>query len=120
VVANSDMPTFTDRERVLVAMLCRYHRKTMPSPRHEAFQALSAEEKRAVLMLVPLLRLADSLDRSHDQRIESVACQIRESDVKIDLGSTADTDLEIWAGERAGEVFREIYGLPITLVKARR
>jgi exopolyphosphatase/guanosine-5'-triphosphate,3'-diphosphate pyrophosphatase len=120
VVANSDMPTFTDRERVLVAMLCRYHRKTMPSPRHEAFQALSVEEKRAVLMLTPLLRLADSLDRSHDQRVESVACQIRESDVRIDLGSTADTDLEIWAGERAGEVFREIYGLPITLVKARR
>jgi exopolyphosphatase / guanosine-5'-triphosphate,3'-diphosphate pyrophosphatase len=120
VVANSDMPAFTSSERSVIAMLCRYHRKTMPSARNDGYQALPADEKRAVLMLVPLLRLADSLDRSHDQRVESVACQIRDSDVLLDLRSTADTDLEMWAGERAGEVFREVYGLPVTLARARR
>ncbi len=120
VVANSDMPAFTGRERSMIAMLCRYHRKTMPSARHDNYQALPADEKRAVWMLVPLLRLADSLDRSHDQRVESVACQIRDSSVILDLRSTADTDLEMWAGERAGEAFRQVYGLPVTLARARR
>ncbi len=119
VVANSDLPGFTARERLLIAMLCRYHRKSMPSVRHEAFQALSADEKRAVLMLVPLLRLADSLDRSHEQRVDGVTCRVRDSEVSINLRSEADTDLEVWAGERAGEVFREVYGVPVTLVKAR-
>jgi len=37
VVANSDMPGFTERERVLVAALCRYHRKALPNPVHTAF-----------------------------------------------------------------------------------
>ncbi len=120
VVANSDLPAFTGRERMLIALLCRYHRKSMPSARHEAFQPLPAEDKRLVLMLVPLLRLADSLDRSHDQRVESVTCRIREDAVVLELRSEADTDLEVWAGERAGEVFREIYGLPVTLVRSRR
>jgi len=120
MVANSDMPGFTNRERMVVAMLCRYHRKSMPSPRHEAFQSLSADEKRTVMMLIPILRLADNLDRSHDQRVEGVVCRIQESGVVLNLRSAADTDLEIWAGESVGEVFRQVYGLPLTLVKTRR
>ena len=38
VVANSDMAGFTDRERVLIASLCRYHRKSLPSPLHSAYR----------------------------------------------------------------------------------
>jgi O-acetylhomoserine/O-acetylserine sulfhydrylase-like pyridoxal-dependent enzyme len=59
LVANSDMPGFTERERHLVANLCRYHRKSPPSAAHSQFQALDAEGKRAINMLTPLLRLAD-------------------------------------------------------------
>jgi hypothetical protein len=33
----------------------------------------------------------------------------------IALRSDADTNLELWAGERAGEVFRQVYGLPLVL-----
>jgi len=65
VVLNSDMPGFTERERILVAALCRYHSKTLHSPVHNAYQALSADDKNMVEMLIPILRLADSLDRSH-------------------------------------------------------
>ena len=32
LVSNSDMPGFTNRERELIANLCRYHRKSMPTP----------------------------------------------------------------------------------------
>ena len=76
VVSNSDMPGFTARERLLIAVLCRYHRKSMPAPMHNAYQSLTPEEKRMVTLSIPLLRLADNLDRSHDQRIQvwSVAC----------------------------------------------
>ena len=64
VVSNSDMAGFTDRERFLIAALCRYHRKTLPSPVHGVYQALSAEERRILLMLIPILRLATSSARS--------------------------------------------------------
>ena len=37
IVANSDMPGYTDRERVMIAALCRYHRKAMPTGRHDLF-----------------------------------------------------------------------------------
>jgi exopolyphosphatase/guanosine-5'-triphosphate,3'-diphosphate pyrophosphatase len=119
IVANSDLPAFTAQEKKLIAMLCRYHRKSMPAPRHGAFQELSADEQRVVLLLAPLLRLADSLDRSHQQLIERMDCQVRDGNVIVYLSSSADTDLETWAGERAAEIFEQVYQRPLALVRLR-
>ncbi len=115
LVANSDMPGFTAREREIVANLCRYHRKAMPAPDHGNTRGLSADDRRAVLLLAPLLRVADSLDRSHEQRIESIECRIEPGQVVIEPSFSADIDLEAWAAERAAAVFRQVYSLPIVL-----
>jgi Exopolyphosphatase len=120
MVTNSDMPGFTERERRLIANLCRYHRKSPPDATHSQFQALDPEDKRAVAMLTPLLRLADALDRSKEQRVESLECQTRDGDVVLRLRSDADVELEQWAGERVADVFREVYGHQLAIAKARR
>jgi len=120
LVANSDMPGFTERERHLIANLCRYHRKSSPNPTHSQFQALDAEGKRAIAMLTPLLRLADSLDRSNEQRVESLECQTRDAEVVLRIRSEADVDLEQWAGERVADLFRETYGKRLVIAKAKR
>lgn len=113
LVSNSDMPGFTNRERELIANLCRYHRKSMPTPVHANWQSLNAEDKRVVLMLIPLLRLADNLDVSHEERIQSLSCRIRDGQVVLQLDAAADTSLEQWAAERAGEAFRQVYNRPV-------
>ena len=120
LVANSDLPGFTDLERHTIALLCRYHRKSMPTPRHAVFQALNSDTRRAITMLAPLLRVADSLDRSHEQRVSDLRVEYRNGGVTIELESPADTDLETWAVERVADAFRESYqtGLTITRVKA--
>ena len=69
LVLNSDMPGFTAHERELIANLCRYHRKAAPNDMHLNFQGLDPEGKQAVEFLAPILRLADSLDRSQEQRV---------------------------------------------------
>ncbi len=117
LVVNSDLPGFTDAERRLVAILCRYHRKSMPVVRHQAYESLDADTRRAILLMVPLLRLADSLDRSHDQRVEGMRVIVKSGLIAVELRSETDIDLELWAAERTGDVFREVYGLP--LVAAR-
>ncbi|MDE3167411.1 MAG: Ppx/GppA family phosphatase [Acidobacteriota bacterium] len=119
VVSNSDMAGFTERERFLIASLCRYHRKTLPNPVHGVYQALTAEERRALLMLIPLLRLADNLDRSRGQRIEGIECALRNGEVVLQVRARGDIDLEQWGAERAGEAFQQIYQRPIAVVRAR-
>ena len=117
LVANSDMPGFTLTERELIANLCRYHRKALPTPEHPNLQLLDPEGRRATSLLNPLLRLADSLDRSHGQRVRSIDCQIRDEDflLKLHVPPETDIDLEVWAAERLNDIFRQVYGKAIAL-----
>jgi len=119
VVANSDLPGFTDRERLLIASLCRYHRKAMPSPVHGSYQSLTPEERRELVMLIPILRLADNLDRSHEQTIAGVECRLRDGEIVLEVRSQGDIDLVEWGAQRAGEAFLQVYNRPVVLTKAK-
>ena len=119
VVSNSDMPGFTEHERLLIAALCRYHRKSLPSAVHHAYQSLSPEERRMLLMMIPILRLADNLDRGREQRIRGVECRLRDGEVVLQVRSRGDIDLEQWGAERAGEAFQQVYSRLISVTKAR-
>jgi exopolyphosphatase/guanosine-5'-triphosphate,3'-diphosphate pyrophosphatase len=116
LVANSDMPGFTKEEREMIANLCRYHRKAMPAAEHNNLNALDIDARRAITLLMPLLRLADSLDRSHGQVIRSVEAKARDHDVLVTLHAPAeaDVDLEVWAAERIGDIFQQVYGKPLS------
>jgi exopolyphosphatase/guanosine-5'-triphosphate,3'-diphosphate pyrophosphatase len=119
VVSNSDLAGFTERERLLIAGLCRYHRKSLPKPEHSAFQSLTADERRALLYLIPILRLADNLDRDHDQRVKGVECRLRDGLVHLHVRAQGDIDLERWAAERAAEAFQLVYNHPLSVSRAR-
>lgn len=120
LVQNSDMPAFTDRERALVALLCRYHRKTMPNGSHVDFQALPPDQKRSLEYLAPLLRVADGLDTAREQKVENIECHLADSALNIGVRGTGDLHLELWAAERASEFLRGIYQVSVALVRVRR
>jgi exopolyphosphatase/guanosine-5'-triphosphate,3'-diphosphate pyrophosphatase len=80
---------------------------------------LSADEKRVLSLQIPLLRLADNLDRSHEQRIQAVECKVRNGDVLLQVHSKGDIDLEQWGAERAGDLFRQVYNRDISITKAK-
>jgi len=119
LVAHSDMPGFTDSERQMIALLCRYHRKSMPAQRHTPFQSFDADSRRAITLLTPLLRIADSLDRSHDQRVDGIDVQLKNGGMTLALEASADPDLEVWAVERVADAFRETYQMPVSLISAK-
>ena len=119
VVSNSDMPGFTERERLLVAALCRYHRKSLPSSMHGAYQMLTTDEKRVLLLLIPLLRIADNMVRAPEERIQSLESRVQNGTVTLVVHSAGDIDLQQWGAEQAGESFRQIYGRSISVLRAR-
>jgi exopolyphosphatase/guanosine-5'-triphosphate,3'-diphosphate pyrophosphatase len=119
VVSNSDLPGFTDEERHMIALLCRFHRKAMPAARHSMFNSMTAEARRTLLMLIPILRIADNLDRGHAQRVESIECQMRSGAIVVGVHSSEDVDLEIWAAERTADIFRQVYNVPLVIARAK-
>lgn len=115
LVMNADMPGFTPQERVMIANLCRYHRKSMPGPSHDSFQALAPEDRRTITLLTPLLRIAVALDQSQEQKVEQVEPIAGEHGVELRLYSRGDVDIEQWHAEQACRVFQEVYGLPVNV-----
>ena len=66
VIRNSEHLTgFTDAEIELIAQVARYHRKSAPKPKHEAFAALDEDDQTIVRTLAGILRVAIGLDRAH-------------------------------------------------------
>jgi exopolyphosphatase/guanosine-5'-triphosphate,3'-diphosphate pyrophosphatase len=120
VIANSDLAGFTERERLSIATLCRYHRKALPSAMHAAFQSLTADERRPLALMIPLVRLADNLvgDEPH-QRIDGIQCKLQNGQVTLEIRATGDLDLAEWGAEQAGEAFRQIYNRPMEVVRAK-
>ena len=114
------MPGFNLTERGIIANLCRYHRKNMPAPEHDSFQALSVEDRQAVNVLAPLLRLADSLDRGNSQKVQSVECMVHDREIVVNLHAapSAVIELELWAAGRLDPLFRQMYGKRLTVQRA--
>jgi len=77
------------------------------------------EDRRILMLMIPILRLADNLDRTREQRIRGVECRVRDGQVVLQLHSRGDIDLEQWGAERAGEAFQQVYSRPVSVVKAR-
>jgi exopolyphosphatase/pppGpp-phosphohydrolase len=83
IILNAQVIRFSDKERLIIGSIARYHRKTLPSNQHDHFSALSEEEKRIVSILSAILRVADGLDVTHSTRISELNCKISKKKITI-------------------------------------
>ncbi|HYQ80155.1 MAG TPA: HD domain-containing protein, partial [Anaeromyxobacteraceae bacterium] len=116
LVANADLPGLADRERELVALVARYHRRSAPSRSKADLQALGAAELRTVRTLAALLRVADALDRSHQQLVRSLDLELRGRAARLRLRASGPVDLEAWDVRREAPLFRRVFGRRLELL----
>ncbi|MEY2408678.1 MAG: exopolyphosphatase / guanosine-5-triphosphate,3-diphosphate pyrophosphatase [Verrucomicrobiota bacterium] len=95
---------FTPREVEVIAQVARYHRKAIPELSHEEFRALDDASRLAVQRLGALLRLADSLDRSHQQLVKSARVEIRPNQLVFHLEAGGIILREIKAAQSKGDL----------------
>jgi exopolyphosphatase / guanosine-5'-triphosphate,3'-diphosphate pyrophosphatase len=104
---------FTPAQVELIANTARYHRKSPPSPHHEAFGALSADEQHVVQRLAALLRIADGFDRPHLQQVKRLACQVKDREVTIGVEAIAKAGAHIEGAARKRDLFETVFDRPI-------
>ncbi len=115
LIASSELFGLTTRDTTLIALVARYHRRSPPAPSHPDFVRLNREDRALVLQLSAILRVADSLDRSHAQRIR-IAGFLRSGDeLSLGVEDVGDLSLERVALETKGGLFETVYGLWVTL-----
>jgi exopolyphosphatase/pppGpp-phosphohydrolase len=67
----------------LAAAAGRFHRGALPTLRHKILRELALDQKKIVLHLAGILRLANALDAESDGRIQRVSVKTKESAVII-------------------------------------
>ena len=87
IILHTSLLPINHQERLLIGSIARYHSGSIPSLDHDHFAALNLEDRKRVLILAAILRLADALDRTHAGKIETIQCKI--TDHKIHLLYTA-------------------------------
>jgi len=113
LVKNGDLRGFEPEEIDVIALMTRYHRKSAPRKGHAPFAALKSKQQKAIQQLAAILRLAETLDRSHAQAISAVELQDRGKEYHIKLRTTGDAELELWAAHRQKEPFESLVGKPV-------
>lgn len=117
IIRNSTMPGFTNDEAELIASIVRYHRKSHPKKKHIEFGRMSGQEQQMVCALAGILRIAEGLDRRHQQLVPSVRAVV--SDRSIDIYLTAPSvhpDIELWGAERRKELMEQTFGRGVRLL----
>jgi exopolyphosphatase/guanosine-5'-triphosphate,3'-diphosphate pyrophosphatase len=109
LITTHHMRGFSQDEVRIIAALARYHRKSSPKKTHPEFVLLSKELQRKVSRLASILRVADSLDRTHASLVRAVRCTIDEDTIELRLETDDDPELELWAARRKGDLFEELF-----------
>ncbi len=115
LISNTELPNFTQREMLLVGNVARYHRKASPAAHHPAFSQLGAADQDRVQRLAAILRLADSLDRDHVQRITGVNVMASGDEVTLHLEGSGGLLLEGWAFKQKSQLFAKVFGKKVRL-----
>jgi exopolyphosphatase/guanosine-5'-triphosphate,3'-diphosphate pyrophosphatase len=84
IVRASELP-FRAEERIVIGLVARYHRGSLPKDDHKYYRDLDHDGRRYVRRLASLLRLADGLDKGHSDLVEGLHCHIRRRRVLIGL-----------------------------------
>src|SRR5262249_32134323 len=100
---------FSKEETDVIALVARYHRKAAPKKSHPEFSAVSKETSRKVGRLSAILRLADSLDRTHAGLVRAIRCTINPKTIELRLETDDDPELELWAARRKGDLMEELW-----------
>ncbi len=117
IISNINLFRLTETEMKMIACIARYHRKFYPSDNHPLYASLPQDRQIIVQKLSSLLRMANSLDRSHTQKVKKLEVKLNaHQDVTLTAHVSDNFLLEQDNFQDKKELYEEITGNKVTLV----
>jgi exopolyphosphatase/guanosine-5'-triphosphate,3'-diphosphate pyrophosphatase len=111
IIKNQSILGFSDEEISLIANIARYHSDEVPMKSHSNYQILSDKSKMIVSTLTAILKLAESLDSSHLQKIKELKLTLVGENLFFNLDAEDDIILEEWNFTKNTDFFEEVVGV---------
>ncbi|MFK8186187.1 MAG: Ppx/GppA phosphatase family protein [Phormidesmis sp.] len=115
LIRNGGLLGFTETEIEVIANIARYHRKSLPKKRHEAYHSLPTKHDRHLVdQLGSILRVAVALDRGRSETISEIKVDYDADENILTMGllpiqSENQCELEIWNIEYKKEWFEMVF-----------
>ncbi len=117
IISDPNLP-IADEDREKVAILARYHRKSLPSLNHFEFAKFSLAEQEEICKTASIIRMADALDYGHQGLISEIEVNIKTHDVIITCHSAYDISIEMLRIIKKSDLFERTFGKEIKCRKA--
>ena len=115
LIRNGGLRGFEPEEVEAIALMARYHRRGRPKKNDKAFASLPPMARRAVRVGAAVLRMAESLDRSHGQVVDRVELEPEKDRYRLVLRARGPAELERWAGQRQAAPLEKLLGKPVVI-----
>ena len=115
LIMHSTLFGLTADDLQLVALVARYHRRSMPKTTHQPYASMDRIRRVIVSKLAAILRIAIALDASRNQRIRNLECRRIRNRLVITVPSVEDLSIEQIAVRRNRLFFEMIFGLEVLL-----
>ena len=109
-IQNADLLGFNQEELAIMAATVFFHRKALPNKKHPEFKHIDERGWETVRVLSTLLRIAESLDRSHAGLVDRVMFRVQDrKTMLLEIQSSKDCHLELWGVQNHQEAFKKAF-----------
>ncbi len=106
-----DLVGVSENDLRIVAGCARYHSHITPKSNSRFFKNFSEKDQIISAKLIAIIRLADSLDRSHKCKFSKIEVASGKNTLKITGYAAEDTTLEQWIFKKKALYFAEVFGV---------
>jgi exopolyphosphatase/guanosine-5'-triphosphate,3'-diphosphate pyrophosphatase len=112
LVRNADISGLEGPRRDIVAGLVRYHnRKSEPARHHPSYAALGSVARNHVRCLAALLRIAEGLDRTHQQNVARIEAGFKRGEVGLRITARGNVAEGLLDAQRSADLFESEFGV---------
>jgi putative phosphoesterase len=109
IILKTKLLPFDNRERLLIGSIARYHRGALPKKKHDHFATLKPSQRQVVSVLAAILRVADGLDRSHQNLIQDLSCEVTPKQILVRCSVLRPAELEREIAMRKGQLLEKVF-----------
>lgn len=113
IIMSTEIIGLSHKERTIVANVVRYNHELFDhyGEGSQYLEGLSFEEYLVVAKLTAILRVANSLDRTHKQKFKDVKVTVKDRELIINIDTRDDITLEKGLFTNRAQFFEEVFGI---------
>lgn len=111
IIMATEIIGLSHAEREMIANIVRFNHSDFQYYDQAGMQGLDKHAYLVVAKLTAILRLTNSLDRSHKQKLKGLKAKLQENELILQVETQEDITLEAYSLARRNEFFTEVFSI---------